>query len=349
MNQLLQTVLTLMQSYWPWLLGAGILLGILILVRWIFSRRSTRDVQSRHVEKETIGGVFGAITPALAAQIPETEQESRDFGQLLRRAGLYDPTSRDSIYALRFVLLFIPIVITLILAIIVPRQFSFVVLIAGGFVAAGLSVTPRIYVYIRQQQRVREIRHGLADMMDMLSMCISGGLPIGASLVHVARNLTSYPALAQEIHILKRQADVGSLQHALGDFSSRIDIPEVRQLTSLLSRGDQLGTQLSRSLHEQSDHFRATRKQVATMQANRAPIKLIFPLVLCFAPSALILLMAPALLDVQDFVRNSEDYLGQSQLVEQIEQLDQQARIEIGRARTGETLDEDTRDFTLGQ
>ena len=332
--QYLQTAL----SYWPWFLVAGILLGIVIFLRWIFGQRSTVADQPRDFEEDSDRGVFGALTPALAAQIPETAQETRDFGQLLRRAGIYSPSSRDSIYALRFVLLFVPLVITLMLAIVVPRELSIIVLIAGGVLAAGLSIIPRLYVYIKQQQRVREVRHGLADMMDMLSMCISGGLPIGASLDHVARNLASYPALAHEMHILKRQADVGSLQHALNDFASRVDIPEVRQLSSLLSRGDQLGTQLSSSLHEQSDHFRATRKQIATMQANRAPIKLIFPLVLCFAPSALILLMAPALLDVQDFVRNSEDYLGQSQLVEQVEQLDQQARIEIGRTPTAESL-----------
>ena len=84
------------------------------------------------------------------------------------------------------------------------------------------------------------------------------------------------------------------------------------------------------------------------MQANRAPIKLIFPLALCFAPAALILLMGPALLDIQDFIQNSDEYLGQSQLSRQIEQLEQPATIDIGRTGANGDLDAGSGDTLLG-
>jgi len=274
-------------------------------------------------EEETSDGLFGSLTPSFAGVIPETSRERSDFVQILRRAGYYSPSARGSVYALRFLFLVVPLVATLILALIVPAAYGFAVLIGGAVLAVILSIIPRFYIYMRQQSRIQEIRHGLADTMDMLSMCLSGGLPVGASLGYVAQNLDGYPAISQELHILQRQAEVGSLSHALGDFARRIDIPEVRHLSSLLSRGDQLGTQLSYSLHEQSDHFRETRKQVATMQANRAPVQLTFPLVFCFAPAALILLMAPALLEVSDFAQNSEEILGRSQIVQEMERLEQ--------------------------
>ena len=75
-------------------------------------------------------------------------------------------------------------------------------------------------------------------MLDMLSMCLGGGMSISASLEHVAKNLTSYPALSDELNIMRRQADVGSLRLALTDWASRIDTPEVRQVATLLTRGD---------------------------------------------------------------------------------------------------------------
>ena len=219
--------------------------------------------------------------------------------------------------------MFVPLVIMGVAAVLLPSQYTVRVLVIGVLAAAALSIVPRIYVYIRQQRRVRQIRHGLADMMDMLSMCLSGGLPIIPSLDHVASNLTGYPALSDELRILRRQAEVGSLQHALLDFGRRVDVPEARQFANMLTRGDQLGTQLSSSLNEQADHFRATRKQLATMQANKTPVKLTFPLLFCFAPAALILLISPALLEVRDFLRDDAGPLSERPLTETIQDVEQ--------------------------
>jgi tight adherence protein C len=118
----------------------------------------------------------------------------------------------------------------------------------------------------------------------------------------VAKNLTSYPALSEELHIMRRQADVGSLRMALADWASRIDTPEVRQVATLLTRGDSLGTSLSGSLLDQADHFRIARKQLATLHANRMPVFLTFPLLFCFAPAVLIILMSPAMLQISEFM-----------------------------------------------
>ena len=49
-------------------------------------------------------------------------------------------------------------------------------------------------------------------------------------------------------------------------------------------RGDQLGTSMSGSLLDQADHFRTARKQLATLQANRMPVFLTFPLALLLCP-----------------------------------------------------------------
>ena len=89
---------------------------------------------------------------------------------------------------------------------------------------------------------------------------------------------------------------------ALTDWSNRIDTPEVRQVATLLTRGDALGTSLSGSLLDQADHFRIARKQLATLQANRMPVFLTFPLLFCFAPAVLIILMSPAFLQVSEFL-----------------------------------------------
>ncbi len=246
-------------------------------------------------------GAFGSATEALAAQIPEGRKEAKDFAALLKQAGLYSRTARMSIYAFRFVFLFFPLACAGLLAVIVPDQ-AIQIMIGGALVAGTLSILPRFYVFLRRSRRLREIRRGLADMMDMLGMCLGGGMALSPSLEHVANNLNSYPSLASELRILKRQAEVGSLQQALRDFAERIDIPQVRQVAGLLARGETLGSGLSTSLMDQADHFRNTRRQMATMHANRTPVILTLPLMFCFAPAVLILLMSPAMLTLTDFL-----------------------------------------------
>src|SRR5690606_15014927 len=93
----------------------------------------------------------------------------------------------------------------------------------------------------------------------------------------------------------------------------RIDLPQVRQVAGLLARGEQLGSRLSASLVDQADHFRSTRRQLATMQANKTPVILTLPLMFCFAPAVLLLLMSPTILALTEFLRpadGSEGTLG---------------------------------------
>jgi len=294
----------------PWgfpAVGAVVALVLLwMMLRLTYGGDKSPTGNTNILDEDAEPGVFGSFTEGLAAQIPESETEADEFSQMLRQAGLYSPTARASIYATRFVLLFIPLLVAGICMAIYPWEYTLRILIIGGVVAAFFSILPRFYVYMVRNARQQEIREGLADMMDMLSMCMSGGLPLTEGLDHVAKNLTNYPALSDELQILKRQAEVGSLKHALGDFAKRVDLAEVRQLTSMLARGDQLGGRLTHNLIEQADHFRETRRQGATEQANQAPVKMVLPLMLCFAPAALIMLISPAMLELREFINPQE-------------------------------------------
>lgn len=275
---------------------------LLTLVMFRSRKTDAKKSSRRDVGVEPDHGMFGSATEALASQIPESEQETSDFHKLLRQAGLYRRSAGRSIYAMRFVLLLGAVIVTAIAAILAPSELTLPIVIAGGLSAAALSIVPRLYVFFRRKSRLQEIRNGLPDMIDMLSMCMGGGMSISASLEHVSKNLRSYPALSQELAIVRRQADIGSLKLALTDFANRMDIPEVRQVCHLLQRSETLGSQVSTSLLEQSDHLRTARRQMATMQANKTPVKLTLPLMLCFAPAALILLISPAVLELHDFL-----------------------------------------------
>lgn len=305
--------------------------GTLILA-WRIVRRRTARHALRQQEEESGNGIFVSLAPALAAQLPESPKASEEFEKRLRGAGYYSPHSKAKIYALRFLALIVPMTIAGAIAVYRAPHDTFNILLVGGIVAAVLSVAPRVYVYFRRRQRLNEIREGLPDAMDMLSMCMEGGISVGESLSQVAARLDNYPALAQELSIVRRQAEVGSLTIALSELSKRIDLPEVRGLCSLLSRGDRLGTEVSGTLLEQSDHLRTQRRQRATLRVNKAPVKLVLPLVFCFAPTAMILLVSPAVLELKEFLAPSsgqsvltasDGMAGANQIVERLRDLEQ--------------------------
>lgn len=320
-----------LQSPVAWFGVACFVLAVPVILRLLFSKKQSTTPERPVDPRRPQGGVFGSLTDALASQIPESEKERVEFSQMLRQAGLYSPTARQSIYAYRFILMVFPLFCAGLLAIFSPPSQTWRILIGGGIIAAILSITPRMWVYFRRQKRVAQINAGLADMLDMLGMCLSGGMPLSQSLDHVSKNLTAYPALGEELQIMRRQADVGSLRLALTDWANRVDSPEVRQVATLLTRGDQLGASISGSLLEQADHFRTTRKNLANLQANRLPVFLTFPLLFCFAPAALIILMSPAFMQLSEFfdpengknpLANNES-ISTQRIVETLETLDQ--------------------------
>jgi tight adherence protein C len=282
---------------------------VLMLIRMLFKRPTASASAPERDNRGTGGGVFGPLTEALAGQIPESQKEHKEFGAMLKQAGMYSRTARASVYAYRFLLMTFPLFCAGLVAVFSPQEQTWRIMIGGAIIAAMLSIIPRLYVWYCRRLRLADINGGLADMLDMLSMCLSGGMSISASLDHVSKNLGGHPALAEELQILRRQTDVGSLRGALTDWAARIDTPEVRQVATLLSRGDQLGTSMSGSLLDQADHFRTARKQIATLQANRMPVLLTFPLLFCFAPAVLIILMSPSMMQLSEFLnpRNAAD------------------------------------------
>lgn len=243
-----------------------------------------------------------SLVDALAAQTPVSEADQSEFHKLLRSAGMYDPAAARRIYALRFALLVAPLLIGAAFAVAAPSRQTPVILVASVTVAAVLSIAPRLYVFFRSRRRRRAIAHGLPDALDMLSMCIGGGMPLAPSLAYVAGKLPGHRELSQELTLVKRQMDVGGLAVAVRDFAARVQIPEAKQLAAVLSRGQELGAALSPSLNNQADRLRENRRQSAIRQANKAPAKLVLPVLLCLAPAALLLLVAPAALELADFV-----------------------------------------------
>ncbi len=160
----------------------------------------------------------------------------------------------------------------------------------GGF---GGSFVPSFW--LRRQIKVRQdqIRRGLPDALDMLSVAVTAGLALDGAMHSIAQKWDS--AVAQEFGLAVREMQVGVPRiEALRGIARRTDVKEMSNFIAVLVQADQLGLSISTVLKTQSDQMRLLRRQRAEELANQAPIKMLFPLVFLIFPSMFAVILGPA-------------------------------------------------------
>lgn len=145
--------------------------------------------------------------------------------------------------------------------------------------------------------RTRSVERDLPWLLDFLRMGVQAGLDFEASLERSARARPG--PLGAEVQELLSRIRVGvARRHALEAWGEATGVPAVRSLAGALVQADALGTGLSPVLQAQAEAARSRRFQRAEAEAQRAPVKLLFPLVLCVFPVTFLVIFGPILLTV---------------------------------------------------
>lgn len=251
--------------------------------------------------------VFGPVTPILASLLPESESRRSEVKLELSRAGYYQPHAMQNLAAIRYVCVVLPLIALGGLLLFVPPSLERYLLGAMLIIPAFGWALPRLYLKGKATERAAQIESGLPDMLDMLNMCVSQGMTVPASLKRISSELAqAHPALYKELQIVIEQAEIGSMQHALENFSRRIDVPEVHSFVSLLTQTERMGTGVSVALAEYSDNIREGLKQRADEKGNRAAFKLLFPTVTCLMPAVYMFLLGPSIVEFTNFVNRDD-------------------------------------------
>ena len=290
---------------WEWVLLSGIFMIVtgvtFISYLWFLGRKSAYRERLEALEDDDNPFanqddklVLGNLTEAFAGQSPLTEGKSKAIAQELREAGFYSPTALMEYSAIRGFLILLPLFVAGAGAVFLEGSAMMNVGIAGiAFALLGYAV-PRVYLGYLARQRSRQIERGLPMAVDLLSLGLTGGQNIFNSLTRVAKELRiSNSVLADEFRIVKEQTEIGNLELAMMQFANRTNIPEVRTLALVLSQSERLGTDIAQTLMEFSTNYRATMRQRAESQANRASFWMLFPTVLCLWVPSLVILVGP--------------------------------------------------------
>ena len=171
--------------------------------------------------------------------------------------------------------------------------------------ALGTSVVgiigPLFWLRRRVRSRKTAIWKSLADAFDLITVSVEAGLGLDAALRQVAEKF--HGPLGEEIGQMLREVGMGHpRREALQDMAERLDIQEVTTFVNAVIQAEQLGTSLGRVLRSQSAMLRVRRRQRAQEMARKAPIKLVFPLVLCVMPSFFIVTVGPIFVRLVDYL-----------------------------------------------
>lgn len=257
------------------------------------------------VEEGRSRPAFGIMTNVLAALLPISDRAKKIIDGELRQAGFYSPHARADYLATRNVALFAWVLLVAFTAVAVydPQQdYTLPVLIAGVIFGIMIFAMPRLVLQSQARHRVNNIQAALPDGLDMLNMCMTGGLSLPMAFERVSSEIrSSHRDLATEFDIIRRHSETHTMERALDLFAGRIATPDVKSLAAVTSQSVRLGSNVGTALQEYADSMRTSQRQRAEERGNRRSVAMLFPVALCLAPPVYILLLGPAVLELRDF------------------------------------------------
>lgn len=165
--------------------------------------------------------------------------------------------------------------------------------------AAALFFLPDYWVLSVRDDRQNRMRADAADVIDQMTICVEAGLGLDAAIARVAA--TSEGPLTDELRRTMNDIRAGVPRaQALRALADRAQIAEIRQLVTALLQAQKHGVPMAETLRIQSSQMRLKRSQRTEEKAAKLTVKMIFPIIFCFLPVFMIVVMVPALISLSD-------------------------------------------------
>jgi len=169
-----------------------------------------------------------------------------------------------------------------------------------GALAVGY-LLPDLLVYNAGLRRTEEIRLGLPDALDLLDLCVESGLSLQSAMGRVAQ--AQEGPVAEEFARVLQEMRLGVARSAaLQSLVDRATESDLKQLVSAIMQAESLGIPIAAVLREQAREMRAKRTARAREAAQKVPVKILAPLMLCFLPGLFIIILGPAAIAVFEWL-----------------------------------------------
>jgi tight adherence protein C len=172
-------------------------------------------------------------------------------------------------------------------------------LLVFALLALALVLGPDALLSRRVEARQHDLRRSLPDVLDLLTISVEAGLGFEQAL---DRTINAVPGpLSDEFSRMLGEVRAGaSRADAMRALEQRTNVPEVRSFVLAILQADTFGVSIGRVLRAQADEMRIKRRQIAQEQAQKAPVKMLIPMVFCIFPSLFVVVIGPAIINIRE-------------------------------------------------
>ncbi len=164
-----------------------------------------------------------------------------------------------------------------------------------GFAIGWLG--PNVFLHRKAHHRLRTIDESLPALIDLLVVTLEAGVAFTQALRMSSERISG--PLGQEVRLTIQEQSLGlSMLEALENWSRRCNTPAVRSFVRSMVQGDRLGVSIGQILRNQAVELRARQKALIEERAQKAPVKILFPLVFLIFPAMFVIVLGPALFDI---------------------------------------------------
>lgn len=172
-------------------------------------------------------------------------------------------------------------------------------LVASIVMGGGIAFGPDLWLNRKVEERQSGILRSLPDVLDLLTISVEAGLGFEQALDRVIGSVPG-PLSDEFARMLGESRSGASRADAMRAMDERCGIAELRSFVLAIVQADQFGVSIGRVLRAQSEEMRIKRRQLAQEKAQKAPVKMLIPMVFCIFPALFCVVLGPAALNIQE-------------------------------------------------
>lgn len=286
----------------------SLVLGVMSLY-WLFARQQgvvtarleSIDPSLTLIENNPVTTMAERVAEPLNRIVPISAKDAAKLQKRLLNAGYRSPDAAMAFRAVQVSLIVAIPTLYMTAGYLLDRPLNTTLILSLLGAAKGFYL-PRLWLSNRIKQRQLRITWGLADTLDLMVVAVEAGLGLNAALNRVAEELKkTHPDLHYELELVNLEIRVGrSREEALRNLAERTGVDDIRSFVALLIQADRYGSSIAKAVRIFAESLRTKRRQKAEQASQKAALKLIFPLTVFLFPVILLMILAPAVLNLID-------------------------------------------------